>query len=141
MPYRLPCSCGHKLLIQRSQAGSFAQCTQCSAKLDVPTLAGLAKLEWVDEIGDVAQLDSARRWNPIRGVIAAVCLLIALFGLTRSGLYAAFRIANPTNFTVEEMLDTYDKAGALMTPAETWDSWCYIQERGLTKKIRRRRLC
>lgn len=135
MPFLLPCSCGQKILIRRSQAGSFAQCTYCSAKLDVPTLAGLAKLEWIDdEPGDPRQMPAARRWNPIRGVIAAVCLLVAIVGLTRSGLYAAFRLANPTNFTVEEMLDAYDEAGKLMTPAETWDSWCYIQERGLTKK-------
>ncbi len=44
-----------------------------------PTLAGLAKLEWVDEIGDVAQLDSARRWNPIRGSRRSM-LLIAFSG-------------------------------------------------------------
>jgi len=42
--YLLPCSCGEKLVVDRSQAGLSKRCT-CGRDVTVPTLRGLEQLE------------------------------------------------------------------------------------------------
>jgi hypothetical protein len=98
-------------------------------------LGGLSKLETTSEtVTDSKQSRSARYWNPLRGFIAAVFLVVAMIGLFRAGMFAAIRLANPTHFTAEDMLTAYDEVVATMPAADVWDTWCYIQDRGLTEK-------
>lgn len=136
MPYLLPCDCGHRLPVKKSQAGSFVACPGCGRQLDVPTIAGLGKLEWIeDQIpGSGAKDTTGRRWSLIRGILAATCFVVALAGLGRAGMYGIYRYNYPTTFTVDDWMKLLDEETHALSPAETWDTWCSIQENGLGAK-------
>ncbi len=71
--YLLPCTCGHKLAVDRSQAGLSAPCPQCGAELTIPTLRGLDRLERAEpEAGQ-----SAQDWGLRQAVIFLGCVISA----------------------------------------------------------------
>jgi hypothetical protein len=136
MPYLLPCDCGHRLPVKKSQAGSFVACQGCGRQLDVPTMAGLGKLDWIDDetTQPGSKNASKRHWSLVRGILAATCFVVAILGLGRSGMYGIYRYNHPTNFTVEDWMKLLDEETQALSPAETWDSWCAIHESGLGAK-------
>jgi len=136
MPYVLPCRCGSKIQVQKSQAGSRVECPQCRLQLEIPTIRGLSKLEFEEEApaSDKYKSRSRSRWTPLRGVIAATCFVVALIGLGRSCTYGVYRFSHPTDFTVDEMLDDSENRLRELSPIETWDYWRYLQETGLGSK-------
>jgi hypothetical protein len=136
MPYLLPCECGHRLQVKKSQAGNFVDCPGCHRKLDVPTIGGLSKLEWIHDESSQSDVNKLlnRRWSPLRGFLAAACFVIALLGLGRSGWYGVYRYYHPTDYTVEDWMKLIDEESKTLSPAETWDTWLSIQESGLGDK-------
>ncbi len=136
MPYLLPCECGHRLPVKKSQAGTFVDCSQCSRRLDIPTIAGLSRLDWIDDESPQSGSNKStnRRWSPLRGFLAATCFVIALVGLGRSGSYGVYRYYHPTKFTVDDWMKLMDEESQTLSPAETWDTWRLIQESGLADK-------
>ncbi len=136
MPYVLPCPCGSKIRVQKSQAGSRVECPTCRLQLEIPTIRGLSQLEFEEETpkSDNRKSRAHSRWTPLRGVIAATCFVVALAGLGRSCIYGIYRYSHPTDFTVEEMLQDSEERMRELSPIETWDYWRYLQETGLGSK-------
>jgi hypothetical protein len=69
--YLLPCSCGHKLSIDRSQAGLSISCPQCGAEVTVPTLRGFNLLE--QAVPEVSK--ASGEWGLRQGVLFLGCLI------------------------------------------------------------------
>lgn len=74
--YLLPCGCGNKLEVDRSQCGLTLACS-CGAQLTVPTLRGLQELEPV-QAPPTAAGSAARRWSAGKGLIFLGCVLLVL---------------------------------------------------------------
>ncbi len=135
MRYVLSCTCGSKIPVHRSQAGSRVECAECGKVLEIPTIRGFSDLEIEGESSSSDSLvKRPRRWTTLKGSIAAICFVLALVGLGRSGLYAYFRWMNPTPFSESDMLREAQQVAAEFTPAETWDTWTFLQESGLGQK-------
>lgn len=136
MPYALPCPCGSKISVQRSQAGSQVVCPDCQRSLEIPTIRGLSEFEIEATVNDADSRNRSNRahWTLLRGMIAASCFVIALIGLGRASLYGVYRYSHQTPFTVEEMLQEAEQSSQQLSPVEVWDNWRFIQESGLGKK-------
>jgi hypothetical protein len=127
MKYLLPCEqCGEKQPIDASQAGEQLICT-CGARLEVPSLRVIRGLETV---GDTA---AARRsgWNPLRGMLFALGLLIAAVSLGFAGVAAIAwlrtEVPEPPAENLEmalTMIDGLDASGS-------WDAWVDLRDNGL----------
>ncbi|MES1213295.1 MAG: hypothetical protein ABUL64_01800, partial [Singulisphaera sp.] len=77
--YLLPCACGQKLAIDRSQAGLAVRCDHCGAELTIPTLRGFAQLETVPTEAEVGAEWGVRQAVLFLGaVIAGIGLLAVL---------------------------------------------------------------
>jgi hypothetical protein len=136
MLYLLPCQCGHRTAVRTSQAGSQILCAGCQASLEVPTIAGLSRLEKQDDSAakNPQRTTSKPRWNPLRGILVATSFLLMFFGLFKCGFYAYYRYQTPTNFTVEDLDRELDAHSATLVPAEAWDMWLSLHESGLGAK-------
>lgn len=114
--YRLPCTCGKSVLVNRSQAGLAVQC-ECGAKLDVPTIRGLGSLE------QVARERAASGWGN-RQAVLLIGLMIAVVGFGLGGYRQLFPPKPP--FTSEQLdLDMKMLGEAIQqVPAnEVWQMW------------------
>ncbi|MDZ4848563.1 MAG: hypothetical protein SGI77_04665 [Pirellulaceae bacterium] len=136
MPYLLPCSCGETIPVEKSQSGSQVDCPTCHRSCEIPTMRELLTFEFVTgtPIADNRKSSPAARWALLRGITAALCFLVALFGLGRAGSYGVYRLSNPTNFAVEDLLRETEKSSQQLSVVETWDNWRYLQETGLRTK-------
>ncbi|HVU87729.1 MAG TPA: hypothetical protein VHD36_10440 [Pirellulales bacterium] len=84
--YLLPCPCGHKLAVDRSQAGLSVGCPQCGAALTIPTLRGLDRLERAAPEADQHAQDWGLRQAVffVGGLLGALALLaVAFLWMTR----------------------------------------------------------
>ncbi len=72
--YLLPCSCGRKLEINAGQAGSQIDC-RCGQSLTVPSVRGLRQLELAADLPGEPKVPA---WNPARGAIFSLGLLLAV---------------------------------------------------------------
>lgn len=133
MPFALPCPCGNSVSVQRSQAGSTVTCLQCGKTLDVPTIRGLQALPVIEEKEGDAKSSIARpsQWNPIRGVIAVICIAIAVYTLWPAAEWGWFRYNSDYSFTLEDELREGEKIVQALTPVQAWDTWQHYQESGL----------
>ncbi len=118
--YLLPCECGQRVTVDKSQSGLKTPC-KCGASLNVPSLSGLAKLETIEEAGE----PQARKWGPKQGMIF-VGSLITVVSLTATGLW--YHYARP--------IHPYDRIGfydlpADMTPAQALKMFNEIKKKGL----------
>ncbi len=136
MPYILRCVCGSRIPVYSRQAGSRVQCPECEQSVEIPTIRGLSKLEIaVDSaVGRQNRSDSPPRWTVWKGAIAAICFVVALLGIGRSGLYAYYRWTHPTPFSEVDLLREAEEMVNGFTPAEAWDTWRHLQETGLGAK-------
>jgi hypothetical protein len=80
--YLLPCNCGQNVEVDAGQAGLQVACA-CGAKLDVPTMRGLAQLRSAQTPAEEATASSQATWGPGQGLmflgsVIGACGLIAL---------------------------------------------------------------
>jgi hypothetical protein len=77
----LPCSCGEKLSVDKSQAGLSLRC-HCGADVAVPTLRGFAKLEQSTDVAETAKPEWGLRQGMLfLGSVICVLALVATVGL------------------------------------------------------------
>jgi hypothetical protein len=111
--YLLPCACGRRLEIDAGQAGTQIDCS-CGQTLSVPSVRGLRQLEIVAE---PAAVDSPpATWNPVRGAIFSLGLLLAASALifTAVNFYWFWqyrRLADPAEFALKMSYDEVDRMG------------------------------
>lgn len=136
MPYILPCTCGEKTLVHRSQAGCRIACPECHQPIEIPTIRGFSRLEFESDANEAEDLThrTPSRWTPLRGLFATLCFVTALMGLGRASLYGVFRYSNPTPYSEEDLLRAAEQNTSKLSPVETWDVWRFIQEKGLGRK-------
>lgn len=125
--YLLPCKCGKKIPIDLSQAGQQIPC-ECGTIVEVPTLRGVRELERSE--APVSASESRTEWDPTRGMIFAVSLLLFVTGAAVAyfgyqGLRATPDISNEVE--QEEFASAVDD----MTVVETYEVWQSIRDSGL----------
>ena len=128
MKYLLPCQqCSEKLVVDVSQAGRQLTC-RCGATLEVPSLRAIRALETVAE---TAAQPPKRSWNPTRGVVFALGLVVALVGLCVAGVagfgWVNAKIPPPPTVDLEAILAEVDA----FVPAAAWDDWVDLRNNGL----------
>jgi hypothetical protein len=127
--YLLPCSCGAKIPVEKSQAGQSVTCA-CGSALAVPTFREISRLEPMEQ----AAAEPARGWSPLQGMVFAAGLVMAAGGLLAAAFFGVQRAQLPTldpatmNFDSERFAQYLDEA----TPLEIYeDHWKNIEEQGL----------
>lgn len=116
--YLLPCGCGKKHEVDRSQCGITFVCS-CGAQHTVPTLRGLQELEPAQPPAASVE-QSSRRWNAGKGLVflGIVLVLASLVG------EAALMLTRPTppqfEWSHEENMKELD-ARRLVQLWELWD--------------------
>ena len=128
MKYLLPCErCGEKLTVDVSQAGRQLAC-RCGATLEVPSLRAIRSLETV---ADRSAKPARRSWNPTRGVLFAVGLVLVLAGLIVAGnagiRWATATVPPPPVVNAGPVLAEVDT----LSSADTWDAWIDLRNNGL----------
>lgn len=109
--YLLPCSCGRKIPVDRSQAGQGIQCA-CGAQLEIPTMRALRLLE------RAAPKPSAG--PPPRSAWGArqrLLLLGAVITIAALGLTALLYSSRPRRADVEDL-----------SPIRTWVLWQELRQ-------------
>ena len=127
MKYLLPCDrCGEKTPIDASQAGRQIVC-QCGAALEVPSFRAVRELERFDE----PQVKQQRSWNPFRGTLFALGLVLVALGLAAAagcGIgWAMVDTTEPPAEDLEPVLKAIDAVG----PSDSWDIWVDMRDKGL----------
>ena len=128
MKYLLPCErCGEKLTVDVSQAGRQLAC-RCGTTLEVPSLRAIRSLETV---ADRSAKPARRSWNPTRGVLFAVGLVLVLAGLIVAGnagiRWATATVPPPPVVNAGPVLAEVDT----LSSADTWDAWIDLRNNGL----------
>src|SRR4051812_9149400 len=130
--YLLPCECGKATPVSVAQAGRTISC-DCGREHTVPTLVGLRQLERVG--GELPGKGAPPPiWNPLRGGIFVVGVMLALIGLSIGG-FSSFRLRFIDISAVDEYvqgressdLETVDK----LSPDQVYDLWQVIKAEGL----------
>jgi len=116
--YLLPCACGRKLHVDAGQAGLTIECV-CGAKLEVPTMRGLAMLEHVPEQSSGAIAEAAP-WGPRQGLMFLGGAVLAV-GL---GLVAFFAARVPPEPAPDpaELADIHKQVDAIR-PSQVLEIW------------------
>jgi uncharacterized membrane protein YedE/YeeE len=127
MKYLLPCDhCGEKSVIDASQAGRQIICP-CGASLEVPSFRAVRKLEQYSE----QQTAPRRAWNPVRGTMFALGVILVLLGLLAAAAggigWSRIDTATPPEEDLDELLASLDGMG----PSAAWDIWQGMRDRGL----------
>jgi len=109
--YLLPCSCGRKIPVDRSQAGQGIRC-ECGARLEVPTMRALRLLERVTPKPDAAR-PTRSAWGARQGLLLLGVLVI----LAALGLMALLHSSRPRLHDVEDL-----------PPIRTWLLWQELRQ-------------
>ncbi len=122
--YLLPCPCGQKLVVDRSQAGLSVRCDDCGADVAIPTLRGLDRLERAEPGETVV----ASEWGA-RQALLFLGSLIAGAALVAAGI---LWMARPI-FDQEYHDALIDAAGSTadldqMTLSQTFEVWKEMQQ-------------
>ena len=135
--FLLPCTCGAKIPVNRSQAGMSLPCLECGKTIEVPTIRKLAEFASSVPVKKEA-ISRSGKWL---GPIAAIAFIIGLIGLAYGGSLAYERhnyLSELTknganiNLTEAEYISEIRKSALLSAPADTWDFWNAIVNNGLT---------
>ena len=127
--FLLPCACGAKIPVNRSQAGMSLPCPQCGQAIDVPTIRKLA--EFASVVSAKKAIKSNNAWNWL-GPIAAISFIVGLIALTYGGYLAYERYSYISQLTASganletteaELIEEIRKKALQSTPADTWDYW------------------
>jgi hypothetical protein len=139
--YLLPCDCGAKTPVSRSQAGVSLPCSGCGTPLDVPTIRNMAKLAVVSEASTKAK-NKAGKPSILLGLIAALALSVGIATLAYGGSLAWDQyqlISEITEQKVDLSNDEEDFVREIRTrrlkatPADTWDYWNILVNEGLNE--------
>ena len=103
--YLLPCSCGAKLTVQRSQAGENVTCG-CGATVEVPTMRGLRQFEQV-EIAD-----AKAGWTRMQGALYVLGIFCLMVG-TALIIWQLRRPAGPPLVSTDEVIMPLDENQAV----------------------------
>jgi hypothetical protein len=115
--YLLPCSCGRNLQVDASQSGLTIECV-CGAKLEVPTMRGLAMLEHVPEQSSTAV--EAAPWGPRQGLMFLGGAILAV-GLGLVTFFAARMPPEPAP-DAQELADLQQQVDAIQ-PSQIFEVW------------------
>ncbi len=135
--FLLPCACGAKIPVNRSQAGMSLPCLECGKTVEVPTIRKLAEFA----SSAPAKKEAKSRAGKWLGPIAAISFIISLLGLAYGGSLAYERytyISELTqtganlNLTEAEFIAEVRKSSLLSAPADTWDFWNAMVNNGLS---------
>jgi hypothetical protein len=126
MQYLLPCSCGRKLTVDRSQAGLRLPCA-CGASVEVPTFRGLKELEPVADSRPAAAPENP--WGPRQGVIF-LGVVIAICGAALSGVLWFQR---PTFNTPQVNHKALQESMQGLTLEQSFEAWTDILEHRLDR--------
>ncbi len=132
--YLLPCSCGAKVPVSRSQAGMSLNCPECSSSLSVPTIRNLSQLEAVSSVSP-ATPDSVKKPGALMRIVAGLLLLLGIACTSYGGMMAYDRITFPIPLDHKEedfLKESRDRVSEL-TPAGAWDAWNYMAATGLSE--------
>jgi hypothetical protein len=134
--FLLPCSCGAKLPVSKSQAGMSLLCPECGVSVEVPTIRKLSELAIA--IPETKRTKSGGlKWL---GPVAAISLLVGIIGLSYAGYlfyerrtYVAFAVENGANLDLKEsdFIADIRKSAEQSAPADTWDYWNIMLNDGL----------
>ncbi|MCY2983247.1 MAG: hypothetical protein NTY15_06360 [Planctomycetota bacterium] len=135
--FLLPCSCGAKLPVSKSQAGMSLQCAECGVSVEVPTIRKLSALALATPETKRAKAGHGLKWL---GPVAAISLLVGIIGLSYAGYlfyerreYIAFAVENGANLDAKEsdFMADIRKSAEQSAPADTWDYWNTMINDGL----------
>jgi hypothetical protein len=117
--YLLPCTCGEKVTVERSQAGQLVQC-RCGASLEVPTFAGLSRLS------QAAPTHSARptagTWGGRQRVLLVGGILLVAAGALATCLVISWPVI-PTELSTAEQIERIEQRAKVLSPVESWVTW------------------
>ena len=125
--YLLPCSCGRKTPVETRQAGETLVCG-CGAKLDIPRLLELKKLE--KTAVPTAEVRPSAVWGIGHSLlVSGVVILVGVVGLWF--LVLRFTPGDPfEGMTPDQTRAQFQK----MSPLKTWETWMYFQQIGLNPR-------
>ena len=135
--FLLPCSCGAKLPVSKSQAGMSLPCPECGVLVEVPTIRKLSTLATAIPEKKRAKAGKGLNWL---GPVAAISLLVGIVALSYAGYlfyerrtYIAFAVQNGASLDVKEsdFIADIRKSAEQSAPADTWDYWNTMINDGL----------
>ena len=135
--FLLPCACGAKIPVNRSQAGMSLPCPQCGETMEVPTIRKLAEFASVAPERKGPKRGGAVKWL---GPVAALSFIVGLLGLSYAGTiyyerytYLAYisEVGADLKLTEEDFLAEVRKSASQSSPADTWDYWNTMLNDGL----------
>ena len=127
--FLLPCACGGKIPVNRSQAGMTLPCPQCGKTIEIPTIRKLAEFASVASEKKETKRVGIAKWL---GPIAAIAFVVGLIGLAYGGYlyyerytYLSFisQIGGDLKLTEENFMVEVRKSAIQSAPADTWDYW------------------
>ena len=118
--YLLPCSCGKRLLVERSGAGGRIDC-DCGAKIDVPTLRDLRNLESIETAS------TTPGWTRAQGSLFVLAIV-----LLAGGAFLTFKLIQSipdSQLTgVPGVAADLDSRGDQLNAAETLQLWRFYRD-------------
>jgi hypothetical protein len=134
MQYLVPCVCGERLSVTRSQAGQELICS-CGKTVQVPKLREMASLEVAAAPVPARGTRGNRpKWGMARGILAAFGLAFAL-GCFANGLYYLYwRAQIDTSITMDVELAEGEKMIEQLKPMQLWELYNDFQETGLAAR-------
>jgi hypothetical protein len=122
--YLIPCSCGRKTPVETQQAGETVSCG-CGAKLEIPRLLELKKLEKV--VVSASQTKPSSVWGIGHSLsLSGIVVLVVVMALWILVLKKA--PGNPYEGMTPDQIRTHFQK---MTPVETWQWWLYFKQFGV----------
>ncbi len=120
--YLLPCGCGNKLEVDRSQCGLTIACS-CGAQLAVPTLRGLQELEPAQAPPAAAEHPS-RRWSAGKGLVFLGGVLVLASAVGEAVLMLTRPKPPQFEWSHEENLRELDARRLV----QLWDLWDLLRK-------------
>lgn len=120
--YLLPCQCGQKVHVDKTQAGLVVKC-DCGRTLDVPTLRDLRQLEQVGDQDQASASKSSSGWGPQQG-ITLIGILIALVG----GVWLAYQLSSMPQDLYVEPADIRAEVNSL-SPAQLVEQYNLLRQK------------
>jgi len=123
--YLLTCTCGQQSKVDSRQAGLTIPC-RCGARLEVPTLRGLAELPRLDDQARTAPPDTAT-WGPRQATMLAGFLLTTIAVIGGIYLYATQPEApiEPEFAINRQLLEAQKEA---MTLSQSFALWTQLSQ-------------
>ncbi|MBM4087940.1 MAG: hypothetical protein FJ276_00705 [Planctomycetes bacterium] len=126
MRYKLPCSCGHTLVIDVAQAGGSMRC-RCGRDLEVPALRHIRQLDLATDDPGVTGRRGAS-WGLRQGALFAAGAVLIAIGLTAAAYYQWHRWRLDVDAVAWENLDEELKMIDQASINQCWTTWLKIRD-------------